>query len=168
MNIRHEYHVSVLILEYRANGKPAEKRPRACDSCRGLKVKCIIDPTSPEPCKRCAKARRQCIVTPPTRKRQKKADGRVAELERKIDALTATLAAREASVYEGGIELDRLKAESASPYAHRSPQYQPDPRLLGTEAVSPPMSRQGIRPNEGSDKRRRLDKIDTHRTVCAC
>jgi hypothetical protein len=31
------------------------------------------------------------ITTPPTRKRQKKADSRVAELERKIDALTATL-----------------------------------------------------------------------------
>lgn len=42
-------------------------------------------------CRRCAKANRQCITTPPTRKRQKKADSRVAELERKIDALTATL-----------------------------------------------------------------------------
>lgn len=74
---------------------PDTKRPRACDSCRGLKVKCIIDPASRDPCKRCAKAGRQCIVTPPTRKRQKKADGRVAELERKIDALTATLAQRD-------------------------------------------------------------------------
>ncbi|KAJ4300014.1 hypothetical protein N0V90_005263 [Kalmusia sp. IMI 367209] len=34
------------------------------------------------------------ITTPPTRKRQKKADSRVAELERKIDALTATLHAQ--------------------------------------------------------------------------
>ncbi|KAJ5681398.1 uncharacterized protein N7477_001338 [Penicillium maclennaniae] len=40
---------------------------------------------------RCAKARRTCIVTAPTRKRQKKTDSRVTELERKIDALTATL-----------------------------------------------------------------------------
>jgi hypothetical protein len=37
------------------------------------------------------------ITTPPTRKRQKKADSRVAELERKIDALTATLHAQKAS-----------------------------------------------------------------------
>jgi hypothetical protein len=64
-------------------------------------VKCIIDPSSGEPCKRCAKAGRQCIVTPPTRKRQKKADSRVAELERKIDALTATLAQRDESQSEG-------------------------------------------------------------------
>ncbi|PVH93472.1 hypothetical protein DM02DRAFT_619267 [Periconia macrospinosa] len=69
------------------------KRPRACDSCRGLKVRC--DQERPDlPCKRCAKANRPCITTPPTRKRQKKADSRVAELERKIDALTATLHAQ--------------------------------------------------------------------------
>jgi len=51
------------------------------------------------------------ITTPPTRKRQKKADSRVAELERKIDALTATLHAQKAPdprgfpgmpQYEGG------------------------------------------------------------------
>lgn len=47
------------------------------------------------------------ITTPPTRKRQKKADSRVAELERKIDALTATLHAQKAGAPEirhhGGI-----------------------------------------------------------------
>ena len=48
-----------------------------------------------ESCKRCAKARRPCVVTPATRKRQKKADGRVAELERKVDALTARLAEKD-------------------------------------------------------------------------
>ncbi|KAJ4352128.1 uncharacterized protein N0V89_007475 [Didymosphaeria variabile] len=52
------------------------------------------------------------ITTPPTRKRQKKADSRVAELERKIDALTATLHAQKGAPeprnypgmpqYEGG------------------------------------------------------------------
>jgi hypothetical protein len=40
------------------------------------------------------------ITTPPTRKRQKKADSRVAELERKIDALTATLHAQKAGAPE--------------------------------------------------------------------
>ncbi|XDG06955.1 hypothetical protein ABKA04_006570 [Annulohypoxylon sp. FPYF3050] len=68
------------------------KRPRACEACRGLKVKCEPDPANPEgPCKRCAKAGRNCVVTQPTRKRQKKTDSRVAELEKKIDALTASL-----------------------------------------------------------------------------
>ncbi|KAJ5810662.1 uncharacterized protein N7503_002880 [Penicillium pulvis] len=70
------------------------KRPRACEPCRQLKVRCDPNPSDPDgACKRCAKARRQCIVTAPTRKRQKKTDSRVTELERKIDALTATLQA---------------------------------------------------------------------------
>ncbi|KAI0833917.1 hypothetical protein F5Y06DRAFT_181286 [Hypoxylon sp. FL0890] len=70
------------------------KRPRACEACRGLKVKCEPDPANPDgPCKRCAKAGRNCVVTQPTRKRQKKTDSRVAELEKKIDALTASLQA---------------------------------------------------------------------------
>ena len=70
------------------------KRPRACEACRGLKVKCEPDQANPDgPCKRCAKAGRSCVVTQPTRKRQKKTDSRVAELEKKIDALTASLQA---------------------------------------------------------------------------
>ncbi|KAK5130254.1 hypothetical protein LTR08_002255 [Meristemomyces frigidus] len=68
------------------------KRPRACEACRGLKVRCDQDPAHPEiPCKRCAKAGRPCVITQPSRKRQKKADSRVAELEKKLDALTAAL-----------------------------------------------------------------------------
>ncbi|KAI8635408.1 hypothetical protein F5Y19DRAFT_10790 [Xylariaceae sp. FL1651] len=74
------------------------KRPRACEACRGLKVKCEPDPSNPDgPCKRCAKAGRSCVVTQPTRKRQKKTDSRVAELEKKIDALTASLQASRGS-----------------------------------------------------------------------
>lgn len=71
------------------------KRPRACEACRQLKVRCEPDPnTGNGPgggCKRCAKTGRQCVVTAPSRKRQKKTDSRVAELERKIDALTSSL-----------------------------------------------------------------------------
>lgn len=103
------------------NDPSADKRPRACESCRQLKVRCEPDPNPEEPCKRCAKARRPCIVTAPSRKRQKKTDSRVTELERKIDVLTATLhatnkveavlpsnnAARSASRQEGDIGLGR-------------------------------------------------------------
>ncbi|KAL4975965.1 hypothetical protein BDW66DRAFT_61795 [Aspergillus desertorum] len=67
------------------------RKPRACESCRQLKVRCEPDATPDKPCKRCAKAGRSCIVTVPNRKRQKKTDSRVTELERKIDVLTATL-----------------------------------------------------------------------------
>ena len=82
-----------------AGGDPNDpndlKRPRACEACRQLKVKCEPDDNHPTgSCKRCAKANRQCVITAPSRKRQKKTDSRVAELEKKIDALTASLAAR--------------------------------------------------------------------------
>ncbi|KAK5658847.1 hypothetical protein OQA88_1659 [Cercophora sp. LCS_1] len=78
-----------------APGDPNDpKKQRACESCRGLKVRCEPDAANPEgPCRRCAKAGRACVVTQPTRKRQKKTDNRVAELEKKIDALTASLQA---------------------------------------------------------------------------
>ncbi|KAI1311471.1 hypothetical protein F5Y03DRAFT_343209 [Xylaria venustula] len=78
------------------------KRPRACEACRGLKVKCEPDLLNPDgPCKRCAKAGRKCTVTQPTRKRQKKTDSRVAELEKKIDALTASLQASRGGTTNG-------------------------------------------------------------------
>ena len=71
---------------------PDSKKPRACESCRQLKVKCEAEAENPDgPCRRCAKAGRACVVTQPTRKRQKKTDSRVAELEKKIDMLTASL-----------------------------------------------------------------------------
>ncbi|KAI9705231.1 MAG: hypothetical protein M1820_005229 [Bogoriella megaspora] len=71
------------------------KRPRACEACRSLKVRCDQDSANPDqPCKRCAKAGRQCVITAPSRKRQRKADSRVAELEKKLDALTAHMQAQ--------------------------------------------------------------------------
>lgn len=83
------------------------KRPRACEACRGLKVRCEPLPDNPDgPCKRCTKANRNCVVTVPSRKRQKKTDSRVAELEKKIDALTASLQATKngGAVHDGDHE----------------------------------------------------------------
>lgn len=81
------------------------KRPRACEACRQLKVRCEPDNEHPEgSCRRCAKAKRQCVVTVPSRKRQKKTDSRVAELEKKIDALTASLHASRARNSSGEAE----------------------------------------------------------------
>ena len=69
------------------------KRPRSCEACRSLKVKCERGTLAGDPCKRCAKANRKCIFTEPSHKRKKKTDSKVAELEKKIDALTASLVA---------------------------------------------------------------------------
>lgn len=86
------------------------KRSRACEACRQLKVRCEPDDNSPTgSCKRCAKANRQCVVTAPSRKRQKKTDSRVAELEKKIDALQASLVARGG---DGDASLDPAVAQA--------------------------------------------------------
>jgi len=77
------------------------KRPRACEACRSLKVKCEVDADGGQ-CKRCAKAGRACMITGPSRKRQKKTDSKVAELERKIDALEQNLK----STKEGNVNSD--------------------------------------------------------------
>lgn len=90
------------------------KRPRACEACRGLKVRCDQDPAHPEiPCKRCAKAGRQCVITQPSRKRQKKADSRVAELEKKLDALTAALHQQQ----QGGASTQYTSPQGGAPAA---------------------------------------------------
>lgn len=78
-----------------AGGAEDPKRPRACDSCRNLKVKCELPEDRPDlPCRRCAKTGRECHITPPTRKRQKKEASRVAELEKRLEELTSTVNAQ--------------------------------------------------------------------------
>lgn len=89
-----------------ADASAEAKRPRACEACRGLKVKCEPDMTNYDgPCKRCAKANRQCVVTVPSRKRQKKADSRVAELEKRLEVLTASLQASKSAPVAHGAEI---------------------------------------------------------------
>lgn len=68
-----------------------DKRVRACDSCRGLKVRCNFDEGREGPCKRCTKAARPCVVSEPTQRKQKRADPRVVSLEKRIDDLMAAL-----------------------------------------------------------------------------
>lgn len=111
--------------EQSPSGDPADpndlKRPRACEACRQLKVKCEPDENSPTgSCRRCAKANRQCLVTAPSRKRQKKTDSRVAELEKKIDALTASLAARGG---ERDLAVDTTMAQAHQRQPARAPAY---------------------------------------------
>ncbi|KAG9884909.1 hypothetical protein KCU94_g17932, partial [Aureobasidium melanogenum] len=99
------------------------KRSRACEACRGLKVRCDMD-NSGQPCKRCAKAGRQCIVTQPSRRRQKKADTRVAELEKKIDALTQVLHQQQQShqvPFQSPLQPDAYPPPTFDPNRHEAP-----------------------------------------------
>ncbi|CEJ55051.1 hypothetical protein PMG11_01329 [Penicillium brasilianum] len=108
------------------------KRPRACEPCRQLKVRCDPDPSHPDgSCKRCAKAGRACVVTAPTRKRQKKTDSRVTELERKIDALTATLQASHRGAF--GLESPSKQGSSHSPEIPGRRWLRDDPNLAGNK-----------------------------------
>lgn len=111
------------------------KRPRACEPCRQLKVRCDPDPSRPDgSCKRCAKAGRTCVVTAPTRKRQKKTDSRVTELERKIDALTATLQASHKGAF--GMEQTAFAQQGSSSHSPEIPGrrwLREDPNLAGSK-----------------------------------
>ncbi|QKX63283.1 uncharacterized protein TRUGW13939_10452 [Talaromyces rugulosus] len=69
-------------------------RPRACDVCRCLKTRCEPHPNPAiKPCQKCADLGRTCIISPSDRKRKKRTDTRVAELEAKIDTLMGALQA---------------------------------------------------------------------------
>ncbi|GAW14714.1 hypothetical protein ANO14919_041170 [Xylariales sp. No.14919] len=135
------------------------KRPRACEACRGLKVKCEPDPLNPDgPCKRCAKAGRGCVVTQPTRKRQKKTDSRVAELEKKIDALTASLQASRGNGSGGAPPPPSTPTPTPTthpnphPHLHRAPEVQDTHTRIAKEwgpPVFPPID-DGPRDNRAS------------------
>lgn len=65
----------------------SSKRPRACDHCHSIKIKCELGSTGGSgPCSRCRRLGKDCIITPP--KRQK---DRVAELEAQVKTLTKLL-----------------------------------------------------------------------------
>ena len=69
-----------------------KKRSRACQSCRTMKIRC--NPVEgQEACLACSKVNRECVMPGPSRKRQKTVH-KVAELEKKINALTQSLLAK--------------------------------------------------------------------------
>jgi len=77
------------------NDKPAkrQKRARACEACRSMKIRC--NPVEgQEACAACAKVNRHCVMPGPARKRQKTVH-KVAELEKKINALSSLLAQKQ-------------------------------------------------------------------------
>ncbi|EWC43623.1 hypothetical protein DRE_01510 [Drechslerella stenobrocha 248] len=134
-----------------------QKRARACESCRSLKVRCEPDAVNPEgSCRRCAKARRECIFTVPTRKRQKRTDSRVAELERKINRLTATLNARRRGENEPFRDWTDSDASDEEPKPRKFPiRADSAPGLVVSTA-----GESGLR-RESEPKRQRLMSKDT-------
>jgi hypothetical protein len=70
---------------------------RACIACRRMKTRCEIDEALGTACKLCIRARRQCIMQSIPRRRKRKTTERVADLEQKINTLTALLATNDPS-----------------------------------------------------------------------
>lgn len=77
--------------------KPARrpKRARACIACRNMKIRCL-PVEGKDACLACGKVNRDCVMPGPARKRQKTVH-KVAELEKKINALTDALVAQQAA-----------------------------------------------------------------------
>ncbi|KAE8151881.1 hypothetical protein BDV25DRAFT_152111 [Aspergillus avenaceus] len=85
---------------------PTLQLNRSCESCRGLKVRCLPDPSSPNQCQRCVKAKRACIFMAPQRRRpRKRTDSRVAQLEREMRQMRSLL--------KGRFRIDESSAESS-------------------------------------------------------
>ncbi|PWY95500.1 C6 zinc finger domain protein [Aspergillus sclerotioniger CBS 115572] len=83
----------------------AQQLNRSCESCRGLKVRCLPDPSTPNQCQRCAKANRTCVFVAPQRRRpRKRTDSRVAQLEREMRQMRSLLKDR--------LRVDESSAES--------------------------------------------------------
>lgn len=68
------------------------KRSRACIACRNMKIRCL-PVEGQDACLACSKVNRECVMPGPARKRQKTVH-KVAELEKKINALTDALIAK--------------------------------------------------------------------------
>ncbi|KAG5366975.1 Transcriptional regulator WAR1 [Yarrowia sp. B02] len=75
------------------------RRPRACENCRALKVKCLpSDSADPGgPCARCARFNKECVVNNARRKRRPKTRSKIAELEEKLEMLSRGLQVSEAA-----------------------------------------------------------------------
>jgi hypothetical protein len=138
--------------EHSATAQEDLKRSRACDSCRNLKVKCELPEARPDlPCRRCAKTGRECHITPPTRKRQKKEASRVAELEKRLEELTSTVAA------QAGGRLSHFASPVEQPADHLPDSSYSRQNISYLNQASPPTPYHTSHDGAPANKRRRTD-----------
>ncbi len=72
---------------------PKSRANKACESCRLLKVRCLFESAIPsQKCRRCAKSNHDCVVKAPgPRKKRKRTDTRIGELEKQVEFLRTIL-----------------------------------------------------------------------------
>ncbi|KAI4221656.1 MAG: hypothetical protein L6R36_006737 [Xanthoria steineri] len=120
------------------NDKP-KPHIRACESCRTRKIRCLPQDASKDAkCQRCAKSSRECIYnSPEKRKRRKRTDARVADLEHMVQMLAARLEQEQrARLDQEERHRDHQKPRQDNPILHQTPSQNPN-------LLSPPPS-----PNE--------------------
>ena len=120
------------------NDKP-KPHIRACESCRTRKIRCLPQDASKDAkCQRCAKSGRECIYnSPEKRKRRKRTDARVADLEHMVQMLAARLEQEQrARLDQEERHRDQHQPRQDKSILHQTPSQNPN-------LLSPPLS-----PNE--------------------
>ncbi|KAI4108320.1 MAG: hypothetical protein LQ339_002221 [Xanthoria mediterranea] len=133
------------------NDKP-KPHIRACESCRTRKIRCLPQDASKDAkCQRCAKSGRECIYnSPEKRKRRKRTDARVADLEHMVQMLAARLEQEQrARLYQEERHRDHQKPRQDNPILHQTPSQNPN-------LLSPPPS-----PNEYPPLQNLLHQADS-------
>jgi hypothetical protein len=116
---------------------------RACEACRFHKVRCLPEPSAPGKCQRCAKSNRECVFAAPQRRRpRRRAEARMAELEKEVRAMRALL--KDSGGGHGSEDEDFAGRHGSESDGH-SPNFQgpgiagpgtdPPPRFLATLAT---------------------------------
>ena len=75
-------------------GPTSQNAPRACESCRLSKSRCVLAPETllSGQCQRCRKSGRECVFTERSKtRRPRRTAARVKELERRLEALVSSL-----------------------------------------------------------------------------
>ncbi|KAH6636618.1 hypothetical protein F5144DRAFT_187219 [Chaetomium tenue] len=121
------------------------KGPRACATCAKAKSRCIAGPRGQEKCERCHRLRKPCSSqTPaPARKRKEPKPTRVAELERRLEDLSARMESVQRQVPEPSpSNSDHYGLPSISVGAPADPDDPLPPRnLSGTQVPIPTFGR---------------------------
>ena len=135
-------------------------RRRACEACRRLKVQCTYENLQSTTCKRCSKVGRHCAVT--ERRRRTTNKPKVAELERKLEEMSASLDAikSQSSLRDGQSEqlpTPNVPALASSSSVSHSNSMNPfdhgKGRMTGSHV-------QGSHTPEGSKSSREIDTLD--------
>ena len=118
------------------------KKHTACDSCRSSKARCIVTQTTPgsEKCNRCVRLGQKCVFSVgKNRRRRKRTDVRVKELEKRIETLLG-LYKKDESKPQENYDSDEPEVTSSMPSRQNEMLDSRDNTLTFCPGMSSPMS----------------------------